>query len=65
MLKSLEEEKAAIANDVKEIFAEAKSAGFDIKAVRQIIKIRKMDFDDRMEQEAILETYMHALGYVA
>ncbi len=58
----LEEQKIALAADTKEIFAEAKSAGFDVKIIRQILKIRKMDKDELEEQEAVLETYMQALN---
>ncbi|RED54028.1 DUF2312 domain-containing protein [Aestuariispira insulae] len=61
-IERLEEEKAALAEDVKEVYAEAKGDGFDVKTIRQIIKIRKMDQNDRAEQEALLETYMSALG---
>lgn len=59
-----EEEKAAISEDIKEIYAEAKGNGFDTAILRQIIKIRKMDANERMEQEALLELYMSALGMV-
>ena len=58
----LEEQKAAVADDMKEVFAEAKSAGFDVKVIRQILKMRKMDQDELMEQEAVLETYLQALN---
>jgi uncharacterized protein (UPF0335 family) len=61
-IERLEEEKKAIADDIKDVFAEAKAHGFDVKALRTIIKIRKQDTDERKEQEAIVETYMHALG---
>ena len=64
-VERLEEEKKAIADDIKEIYAEAKGNGFDTKVLRQIIRIRKQDTDERKEQEAILETYMHALGMLA
>lgn len=60
-----EEDKKAIADDIKDIFAEAKGQGFDVKALRAIIKIRKQDANERAEQETILETYMHALGMLA
>lgn len=59
-----EEEKSAISEDIKEIYAEAKGNGFDTAILRQIIKIRKMDANERMEQEALLELYMSALGMV-
>ena len=61
-VERLEEEKKALAEDIKEVFSEAKSAGFDVKIMRQIIKIRKLDASDRQEQEAILDLYMQALG---
>ncbi len=63
-IERLEEEKKAISEDIKEVYGEAKGTGFDVKAIRQIVRIRKMDASDRMEQEAILDTYMHALGMV-
>ena len=61
-IERLEEEKKAIADDVKEVFAEAKSMGFDLKALRKIISIRKKEPHVREEEEAILHTYMSALG---
>jgi len=61
-VERLEEEKKAIADDIRDVFAEAKGTGFDVKALRTIIKLRKQDVEQRKEQEAILETYMHALG---
>lgn len=61
-IERLEEEKAVLANDIKEVFAEAKGNGFDIPAMRQILKLRKMDNSDRQEREAILDLYMRALG---
>jgi uncharacterized protein (UPF0335 family) len=61
-VEKLEEEKAGIAADIRDVFAEAKGNGFDIKAIRSIIKIRKMDASEREEQETILDTYLHALG---
>lgn len=64
-IERLEEEKAALAADIREVFAEAKSSGFDTKAIRAIIRIRKQDDHERMEQEAVLATYMHALGMIA
>ncbi len=63
-IERLEEEKAALTADIREVFAEAKSSGFDTKAIRTIIRMRKQDDHERMEQEAILVTYMHALGMV-
>jgi len=61
-IERLEEEKRALADDIKEVFAEAKGTGFDTKIMRQIIKIRKMDKDDLDEQETLLDVYMRALG---
>jgi uncharacterized protein (UPF0335 family) len=61
-IERLEEEKAALANDIKEIYTEAKGNGFDTKAIRKIISIRKKDSAQREEEDAILELYMSALG---
>ncbi|MBL1421037.1 MAG: DUF2312 domain-containing protein [Alphaproteobacteria bacterium] len=61
-VERLEEEKKAITDDMKEIFAEAKGEGFDVKVIRMIIRIRKQDSNERAEQEAILDLYLHALG---
>jgi uncharacterized protein (UPF0335 family) len=61
-IERLEEEKKALAEDIKEVYAEAKANGFDTKAIRKLISIRKQDEGDRKEQDAILETYMTALG---
>ncbi|CCZ22833.1 uPF0335 protein AZOBR_100079 [Acetobacter sp. CAG:977] len=61
-IERIEEEKKALQNDIKEIFEEAKSANFDIKAMKKILKLRKMDESDRQEEEFILDTYKHALG---
>lgn len=58
----LEEEKRGIADDIKDVMAEAKSRGYDTKAIRKIISIRKKKREDYQEEEAILETYLHALG---
>jgi uncharacterized protein (UPF0335 family) len=63
-IERLEEEKAAIAADIKEVYAEAKGNGFDTKTLRQVIRLRKQDKAERQEQEAILELYLHALGMV-
>ncbi len=64
-IERLEEEKKAIADDIKEVYAEAKGSGFDAKVMRQIVRIRKQDHNERAEQEAILDLYMHALGMAA
>ena len=61
-IERLEEEKAGIAGDIKEIYAEAKGNGFDTKVMRKIISLRKKDHAERQEEEAILELYMQALG---
>ena len=61
-VERLEEGKKAIADDIREVYAEAKGSGFDVKALRAIVRLRKQDTDERREQQAILETYMHALG---
>ena len=61
-IERLEEEKKALASDIRDIFAEAKSTGFDVKALRQVLKLRKQDMHERQEQEALVETYMNALG---
>ncbi|HVI98343.1 MAG TPA: DUF2312 domain-containing protein [Sphingomonas sp.] len=58
----LEEEKKGIADDIKDVMAEAKSRGYDAKAIKKILAIRKKKKEDYQEEEAILETYMHALG---
>jgi uncharacterized protein (UPF0335 family) len=63
-IERLEEEKKALAEDIKEVYAEAKGVGFDTKIMRQVIKIRKMDQDDVDEQEALLDVYKRALGMV-
>ena len=60
-IERLDEEKAAIASDIRDIFAEAKSAGFDVKIMKTVIKLRKMNAADRDEQELLLETYRKAL----
>lgn len=61
-VERLEEEKTALAGDIREIYAEAKSNGYDVKVLRQIVRIRKQDTAERQEQEAILDLYLHALG---
>lgn len=64
-IERMEEEKKAIADDIKEIYAEAKGSGFDTKVLRQIVRIRKQDHGERMEFEALLDLYMAALGMAA
>ena len=61
-IERLGEEKAALAADIREVFAEAKGNGFDVKIMRQAIRLRKLDKDDRDEQQALLDLYMCALG---
>jgi uncharacterized protein (UPF0335 family) len=61
-IERLEEEKAALAGDLREVYAEAKSAGFDTKIMRQIVRLRKLDNAERQEQEALLDLYKQAVG---
>jgi uncharacterized protein (UPF0335 family) len=61
-IERLEEEKQAIAGDIKDVYAELKGTGFDTKAVRAIVRLRKMDQAERQEQQAVLDLYMAALG---
>ena len=61
-IERLEEEKKTISDDIRDVFAEAKGNGYDVKALRTVIKLRKQDKDERKEQEAILEVYLQALG---
>jgi uncharacterized protein (UPF0335 family) len=61
-IERLEEEKAALTADIREIYAEAKGHGFDTKIIRQVIRMRKIETADRQEQEAILDLYLSALG---
>ena len=63
-IERLEEEKRALADDIKEVYAEAKGNGFDTKTLRTVIKLRKEDVTERAEREALLDLYMHALGMV-
>jgi uncharacterized protein (UPF0335 family) len=63
-IERLEEEKKTISDDVKDVYAEAKGNGYDVKALRKIISLRKQDPQERQEQETILETYMQALGMI-
>jgi uncharacterized protein (UPF0335 family) len=63
-IERLEEEKKAIADDIRDVYAEAKGNGFDVKTLRTVVRMRKQDKNDRAEQEAILETYLHALGMI-
>ncbi len=61
-IERLEEEKRAIADDIKEVYSEAKGTGYDVKIMRKIISLRRMDRDKRREEEEILEIYLAALG---
>lgn len=61
-IERLDEEKKTIAEDIKEVYGEAKSFGFDTKVLRKVIAIRKLDPNERAEEEALLDTYLHALG---
>ena len=63
-IERLEEEKKTIADDIKDVYAEAKGTGFDTKILKKVIAIRKQDHDERLEQEAILDTYLLALGMI-
>ena len=61
-IERLEEEKKGIADDIRDVFAEAKGQGFDTKVMRQVIRLRKKDAAERLEEEALLDLYLHALG---
>ena len=61
-IERLEEEKSNILTDIKEVYSEAKGLGYDPKIMRKVLIIRKMDIDERLEQEALLDTYRNALG---
>lgn len=61
-IERLEEEKKTIADDIKEVYAEAKGTGFDVAAIRQLVRLRKKDQAERQEEEAILDLYKAALG---
>ena len=61
-IERLEEEKAALAGDLREVYAEAKGNGFDVKALRAVVRLRKKDENERREEELVLDTYLHALG---
>jgi uncharacterized protein (UPF0335 family) len=63
-VERLEEDRKAIGDDIRDIYAESKSHGYDCKALRAIVRMRRQDPNDRQEAETILETYMHALGMV-
>ena len=61
-IERLEEEKKTIADDIKEVYAEAKGTGYDVKVLRKVIAIRKRDANERAEEEAILDLYLQAVG---
>ena len=61
-VERLEEEKRALAEDIKEVYSEAKGVGFNVKIMREIVKLRRLDSDDREEQEALLDLYARAVG---
>jgi uncharacterized protein (UPF0335 family) len=63
-IEKLEEEKKGIGDDVKESYAEAKAMGFDTKVLRQVVKLRKQDRQEREEQEQVRDLYLHALGEI-
>jgi uncharacterized protein (UPF0335 family) len=62
-IERLEAEKKALGDDVREVYGEAKSSGFDPKIMRQVVKLRKMDANDRQEQESLLQVYLDAVGF--
>jgi len=64
-IEQREEEKKVVTDDIKDIYSEAKGNGYDVKALRTIVRMRKQDAGERAEQDAILETYMNALGMLA
>ena len=61
-IERLEEEKKTIADDIKEVYAEAKGTGYDVKVLRKVVALRKRDLDERKEEEAILDLYLQAVG---
>ena len=63
-IERLEDDKAIIAGDIRDVYAEAKASGFDAKALRQVVKLRKLDASERDEQEYLLDTYKAALGMI-
>ena len=64
-IERLEEEKKTISDDIRDVYAESKGNGFDVKALRAVIRLRKQEPTERNEQQLILETYMNALGMLA
>lgn len=63
-IERLEEEKAGIAEDIREVYGEAKANGFDVKVLRQVVRMRKQDLTERQEQDAVRDLYLHALGMI-
>jgi uncharacterized protein (UPF0335 family) len=61
-IEKLEEDKAGIAEDIKEVYAEAKGTGFDVKTIRKIVRLRKIELEKRREQDELLDLYMSAIG---
>ena len=61
-IERLEEEKKAISDDIRDVYAESKGNGFDVKALRAVVRLRKQDANERQEQQLILDTYLNALG---
>jgi uncharacterized protein (UPF0335 family) len=64
-IERLEEEKKALADDIRDVYAEAKGSGFDVKVMREVVRLRRLDTAERQEREAILDLYLHALGMLA
>jgi uncharacterized protein (UPF0335 family) len=64
-IERLEEEKKTIADDIRDVYAESKGNGFDVKALRAVVRLRKIEATERNEQQLVLETYMNALGMLA
>lgn len=64
-IERLEEEKKAIADDIRDVYAESKANGYDVKALREVVKLRKQDVNERTEHQLILDTYLNALGMLA
>ncbi len=63
-VEKLEEERHAIGSDIRDVYSEAKGVGYDVKTMRKVVSLRKLDAADRAEQEALLDTYKHALGVI-
>lgn len=63
-IERLEEEKQTIADDIKDVYGEAKGTGFDTKILKMVIRLRKKDEQERMEEDMMLDTYLHALGMI-